>query len=106
LGAVITIVLNLIFIPIYGYTASAWATLACYGSMVAISYWLGQKHYPVPYPLRKMVFYLILALGIYALSDFLALQDLLLKYGTHTILMLLFMGLVYVLEKPKKAIIS
>lgn len=105
-GALITIVLNIIFIPIYGYTASAWATLICYGSMVAISYWLGQKHYPVPYPLGKMFLYLILALGIYALSDFLALQDQLLKYGTHTILMLLFMGLVYVLEKPKKAIIS
>lgn len=105
-GAIITIVLNLIFIPIYGYTASAWATLACYGSMVLISYWLGQKHYPVPYPLGKMAFYLILALGIYFLSNVLNLENQWLKYSTHTILMLLFMILVYVLEKPKKAIIS
>ncbi|MCB9186822.1 MAG: polysaccharide biosynthesis protein [Flavobacteriales bacterium] len=53
-GAVITILLNLIFIPTYGYVASAWATFACYGSMMVVSYLLGRKHYPVPYELTKL----------------------------------------------------
>lgn len=105
-GALITIVLNLIFIPIYGYTASAWATLICYGSMVAISYWLGQKHYPVPYPIGKMLFYLTIALGIYGVSKYLNLEVQFLKYTVHTVLMLMFIAMVYVLEKPKKPIIS
>lgn len=53
-GAVITVVLNLMFIPKYGYVASAWATLACYGSMMVASYVLGRKYYPVPYELGKL----------------------------------------------------
>jgi O-antigen/teichoic acid export membrane protein len=53
-GAIITLVLNLIFIPKYGYLGSAWATFACYGSMMFASYVLGQKHYPVPYDLGKI----------------------------------------------------
>jgi O-antigen/teichoic acid export membrane protein len=65
IGALITVALNLIFIPMYGYMASAWATFACYGSMVLISYLLGQKHYPIPYNLRKVGLYVLLAFGLF-----------------------------------------
>src|SRR5690606_41049808 len=52
-GAIITIVLNLLFIPSYGYIASAWITMFTYASMMVISYILGQKNYPIPYhPLK------------------------------------------------------
>lgn len=64
-GALITVTLNLIFIPVYGYMASAWATFACYGSMVLISYLLGRKHYPIPYNLRKVGLYVLLAFGLF-----------------------------------------
>lgn len=72
-GALITIVLNLLFIPEYGYVASAWTTLACYASMMIASYLLGRKHYPVPYQIGKlflfvggaiMLYYFSLALGV------------------------------------------
>jgi O-antigen/teichoic acid export membrane protein len=53
-GALITLVLNMVFIPEYGYMASAWATLICYASMMIASYFLGRKHYPVPYELGKI----------------------------------------------------
>ncbi len=56
-GALITITINLLFIPAYGYMASAWATFICYSSMTALSYYLGQKHYPIPYNLRKLGLY-------------------------------------------------
>jgi O-antigen/teichoic acid export membrane protein len=64
LGALLTIVFNLIFIPIIGFIASAWATLIAYGSMMLLSYFIGKKHYPVPYNLKKSGSYLIAAIAI------------------------------------------
>ena len=61
-GATLTIVLNILFIPKYGYMASAWATLACYASMAIISFVLGQKYYPVQYDVKKITGYVFLAL--------------------------------------------
>jgi O-antigen/teichoic acid export membrane protein len=71
IGAAITLILNYLWIPIYSYTGSAWATLICYFSMAAISYFLGQKYYPVPYPMRKILAYLALALTVYLVSEML-----------------------------------
>jgi O-antigen/teichoic acid export membrane protein len=71
IGAAITLILNYLWIPHYGYLGSAWATLICYFSMAVISYVLGQKYYPVPYPLRRIFAYLALALSIYFISDLL-----------------------------------
>lgn len=65
LGAVITVTLNFVFIPKYGYIAAAWATFICYGSMVMVSYFLGQRLYPINYNLRKIGLYLILAFGLF-----------------------------------------
>jgi O-antigen/teichoic acid export membrane protein len=67
-GAIITIVLNIWWIPIFDYTGSAWATLCCYGFMMLISYYLGQKYYPIPYPTFKIFIYLIAAIGIFLLN--------------------------------------
>lgn len=104
-GALITIVLNLALIPVWGYTGSAWATLVCYSTMVVISYWMGQKHYPIPYPLKRIFLYLLTALGLYGLSVYLNLENDFVKYSVHSLIMLSFLLLIYVLEKPKKAII-
>lgn len=68
LGAVFTIVLNLILIPIIGFRGSAWATLFCYLGMALMSYYWGKKHYPIPYKIKKGTFYLILVLVLYFLS--------------------------------------
>ena len=71
IGAVITLVLNILWIPLYSYVGSAWATLICYGSMAVMSYGLGQKYYPVPYPLKRIGAHLALALTIYMVSEML-----------------------------------
>jgi O-antigen/teichoic acid export membrane protein len=68
LGAIITIVLNIIFIPIYGFMASAWVSLLAYTSMMVLSYVLGQKNYPIPYNLKRNVGYLALSIIIVILS--------------------------------------
>lgn len=65
IGAVITITLNFLLIPKFGYIAAAWATFVCYGTMVLISYYMGQKFYPIQYNLRKIGLYLFLAFGLF-----------------------------------------
>ena len=61
-GAVITIVLNVVLVPLCGYVGSAWATLVCYFSMMVLSFYWGQKYYKVPYDLKNAGFYFLLAL--------------------------------------------
>lgn len=68
LGAIITILLNIVLIPVLGFMAAAWATLMAYGSMMLISYFLGKKYYPVPYNVKKISFYLLLSVGLSILS--------------------------------------
>ena len=65
LGCIITLSINIIFIPIYGYISAAWATLLCYAAMMLLSYFLGRKKYPIPYETKSMLKYIICALIIY-----------------------------------------
>ncbi|MEY4875599.1 MAG: hypothetical protein RL708_748 [Bacteroidota bacterium] len=68
-GAAVTLAMNFILIPTIGFMGSAWATLVCYFLMMCASYFLGQKYFPVNYPLRKIFTQTALALGIYAASQ-------------------------------------
>ncbi len=105
-GAGITIALNLLWIPRYGYVGSAWATLIAYGVMMLASYFMGRKYYPVPYPVGKMVVYLALAV----VPGWLLTGDPATRVfdggrtAMHTVVLLAWCGLVYVLEKPQKAV--
>ncbi|MDB5253665.1 MAG: oligosaccharide flippase family protein [Flaviaesturariibacter sp.] len=67
IGAAITVAINYLFIPRYGYLACAWATFFCYGSMMAVSYVWGQKQYRVPYPTKKLVAYLLICVALYGI---------------------------------------
>lgn len=70
-GALVTILLNVLWIPRWGYLGSAWATLACYVFMVCLSWLLGRRFYPVPYPLLRMTAYLGLGLVLYVADRYL-----------------------------------
>ncbi|WP_029596618.1 lipopolysaccharide biosynthesis protein [Flavobacterium sp. ACAM 123] len=67
-GAVITLVLNFLLIPTMSYYGSAIATIAAYGSMMTISYYLGNKYYPIPYDLKKIGGYLSISILFSAVS--------------------------------------
>ncbi|NGF76188.1 polysaccharide biosynthesis protein [Fluviicola sp. SGL-29] len=105
-GACLTILLNVIFIPKYGYTASAWATMIVYAAQMIASYLLGQKYYPIKYNLRKFGLYLGLALLIFFLLKSISMSDGMLQFFVHNGVILLFILLIYSLEKsnqkPKK----
>lgn len=70
-GAVITLLINFAFIPQYGYVASAWATLICYASMMLVSYFFGQRNYPIPYPIAKIGLLLGVWIILYSLVHYL-----------------------------------
>ena len=58
-GCLMLILVNVIFVPHYGYMACAWAGVAAYGTAMLLSYFTGQKYYPMPYPLREMAIYVV-----------------------------------------------
>ena len=100
-GAIITLSLNFILIPIIGFVGSAWATLVCYFCMTTTSYFLGRKHYKIPYPIKRISFYLILVAALFFSSVYFKIGIIL-----KIIYILIFITIAFVLEKPKKAVIS
>jgi O-antigen/teichoic acid export membrane protein len=107
IGAVITLGLNFYWIPlsadhlIYGYYGSAWATFICYGTMMIISYIIGQKYFPVKYNLSKFFGYLGLAVLLYFVSKLVLTDSRLISFSFHTSLLMVFGGVVLLIEKPK-----
>jgi O-antigen/teichoic acid export membrane protein len=106
IGAVITLALNFWWIPlsadhlIYGYYGSAWATFICYGLMMILSYLIGQKYFPINYNLRKFSGYLGLSVLLFAISTFIKPDSAVFRLGFHTALLLIFIAIVYLVEKP------
>lgn len=98
-GAIISLLINIAFIPQFGYMASAVAVLVCFITMTVLSYYFGQKYYRVPYALGRMILYLIIALVFYFVSILLNLETSLVKYVIHTFLLFIFMSIVFFREK-------
>lgn len=102
-GALITLVINLAFIPTIGYKASALATLAAYGTMMLLSFYFGKKHYPIPYNLKKIGISLGTAIAFSAIVFYGFNGNLIIG----TLLLLIFLGIIYKLEKNRlKLLIS
>lgn len=100
-GAAITLLVNFLFIPTYGYMASAWATLACYGGMMIFSYFWGRKVYPVPYEVNKIgkFFGLMLALFFIHKGISIYIDNIWLRAAAGTLL--LFVYVTYILRVEK-----
>jgi O-antigen/teichoic acid export membrane protein len=98
-GALITIVVNVLFVPKFSYVACAWATLAAYGGMMVLSYVLGQKYYPIKYNLRALSVYSTLAVSIYLVSLFYAsMENIALKLLLNNLLIAVFGWIIYKFE--------
>ena len=67
-GAILTIVLNIALVPRFGYMGSAWVSLIAYFVMMVISYVLGQRNYPIPYDLKRIISYMAISLVLVVLS--------------------------------------
>jgi O-antigen/teichoic acid export membrane protein len=101
IGAALTILINWLFIPSYNYLACAWATFACYGSMMVISFAWGQKEYRIPYAWRKLLAYMVIVAGLYFIHLLLnkAYGNLYYQLGVSVLLTLVFIGLVISIER-------
>lgn len=99
IGAAITVALNIYWIPRIGYMGSAWATFACYSSMMVLSYFLGKKYYPVNYNLKKAFGYIGAVVAIFLVADKLDIQNTVLKWVIHSLFFLSFLFTVFMVER-------
>ena len=101
IGSAITIGLNFILIPIIGYVGSAITFFTSMLVITLISYFLGKKHYPIPYDLKTIAFYFLCASILFVLSIFVKNSTPILKYTTNTFLLIVFTGITFSLERKK-----
>ena len=94
IGCAVLILVNILFVPKYGYMACAWGGFAGYGTAMVLSYFVGQKYYPIKYPLRDILLYTVVA-GILFAAMMLPIENMWLALAYRTVLLLLFAGLIY-----------
>ncbi len=97
LGAAVTLLLNFLLIPIISYYGSAIATIAAYGTMMILSYYLGKNKYPIPYDIKKIVAYLSLSIFFSGLSFYI--DYVRNNYPIKIILLFTFIYFIYYNEK-------
>ena len=96
-GFVITAVMNIAFVPRFGYMACAWAAFVCYLCMMVASYFIGQRIYPIRYDLRSAFVYTLLARVLYAAGMLIPIDNIVLRILFRTILLAVF--IVYIIRK-------
>jgi O-antigen/teichoic acid export membrane protein len=99
IGAFITILINVFFIPAYGYMASAWAHVASYGSMIIMSFIFAEKHYKIEYKIGTLIPYALLAAAMVFFGQFINYPNLAVELVINTILIILFV--IYAQYKDK-----
>ncbi|HRU63966.1 MAG TPA: oligosaccharide flippase family protein [Paludibacteraceae bacterium] len=92
IGSIVVLTINILFVPVFSYMASAWASFACYFVMMLISYFLGQKYMPIKYDLKKMGVYTLLTLVLYTVSLLISTSSMGLNLVFNTILLIFFVS--------------
>ena len=98
IGCVITIAIICIFAPTYGYIACAWATVVCNCVMLLLNYTIGQRRFPTPYPMRKMIAYSLLTALFFMGGMYLFNGTPIVRLAWRTALLLIFVITVLRLE--------
>ena len=73
-GCIVLVAINIIFIPKIGYWACAWGGLAGYGTAMVLSYIVGQKKNPIPYPMLDIIYYFIAAMTLFGMMKWFAIK--------------------------------
>ena len=97
IGCAIIVVLNVLYVPVYGFTASAWASVAGYAVIMLLSYWMGQKKYPIQYDLKGIGLYFLITGVLYVVSEQIFIENMALRLTFRTVLLLLFVA--YIIKK-------
>jgi O-antigen/teichoic acid export membrane protein len=104
-GAAITLLVNIIGIPLFGYVASAFATLFCYAFICITTYFVGQRYYPVAYPIGRIMAYIATAVALFGVSLFLKnllpTSSIFYSLSANTLIFVSFLVGIFLAEKPK-----
>ncbi|MBE0676574.1 MAG: polysaccharide biosynthesis C-terminal domain-containing protein [Bacteroidales bacterium] len=100
-GAILTVTINVFLIPVYGYLASAWAHIACYLTMVILSYFAGRKFYRVTYDVKGFMIYSAMAIAIVLFTLYTGWNSSLLKMLTGTVLLA---GFIFLAQKRDRVL--
>jgi O-antigen/teichoic acid export membrane protein len=98
IGCLVLLVVNIVFVPRYGYMACAWGGFAGYGVAMLASYFVGQKYYPLAYPLKEIGMYVVIAvvltMAMYKVHED---QPMWLSLTVNTLLILIFVA--YIVQR-------
>ena len=99
-GCIILILMNIFLVPKYGYIACAWAGFTGYGVAMLLSYFVGQKKYPIQYDLKAIGMYVLLAAVLYVAAEYVSTDNIYLRMAYRTVLLLLFIAYVVKRDLP------
>ena len=100
IGCLATVLIIILFAPKYGYMACAWASFASNLLMMALSYWVGQKKFPIHYDLRSALFYFVLAGILFIAGMYPKIESELLRLAYRSVLLLVFMAIIIKKDLP------
>ncbi len=104
IGCAVLLTVNVIFVPVYGYMACAWGGFAGYGVAMLISYFVGQKYYPIDYPLKDIAIYILLAVVFFFLMKFAAAWHPVASVAFNTLLIGVFVAYIIWKDLPLSAL--
>ena len=87
IGCVATVAIIILFTPAYGYMACAWASFFCNLLMMLLSYFIGQKKYPIPYDLKSAALYTGVTAGLYVVGMYAPIESTLFRLGFRSLLL-------------------
>ncbi|KAA6348374.1 hypothetical protein EZS27_004192 [termite gut metagenome] len=101
IGCMFIVLLNVVFVPKYGYMACAWAGFAGYAAITALSYFVGQKKYPIKYDLKGIGMYFVLAVLLYVIADRVEVsENIIIRLLFRTVLLSVFIAFIIKKDLP------
>jgi O-antigen/teichoic acid export membrane protein len=100
IGCAVLLAVNIIFVPKYGFMACAWGGFAGYGVAMLASYFVGQKYYPLKYPIKEIVLYVVLAYALFRLMDLSVDWPMMGRLAFNTLLILIFVAVIVKFDLP------
>lgn len=97
-GMLITIVANYLLIPLAGYEGSAIAALLCYGGMMILCYVLGQRFYPIPYPINRDLLYIVITVAVVYGVNAIEISNQIAATAFHLSVIVVYAAVVYSIE--------
>ena len=106
IGCAVLIIVNVLFVPKYGYMACAWGGFAGYGVAMVASYFVGQKYYPIDYPIKDIALYVVLAWVCFRLMELSADWSMIGQLAFNTLLIIFFVAVILKRDLPLDPILK